>query len=107
MRDKGRTHPALTCRSPCLTQLVGVSDVQELKRHGVGEDESELGADFISPVLPIRCTPIGHTSIKCTPMRCKPMTRCILCEMHRDRHEEGINDGELPESQHGAIGRRS
>jgi hypothetical protein len=32
--------------------------------------------------------------------------RCILCEMHTDRYEEGVEDGELPESQYGAIGRR-
>ena len=25
---------------------------------------------------------------------------------HTDRYEEGVEDGELPESQHGAIGRR-
>ena len=32
--------------------------------------------------------------------------RCTLCEMHTDRYEEGVEDGELPESQHGAIGWR-
>jgi len=25
---------------------------------------------------------------------------------HTDRYEEGVEDGELPESQHGVIGRR-
>jgi hypothetical protein len=41
MRRSRYTHPSLTLASR-------VSEVQVLKRHGVGEREGELGADFSS-----------------------------------------------------------
>jgi hypothetical protein len=48
-REPRGVHPSLTRRSPWLTLL---ARWECLKRHGVGERESELGADFNSLVLP-------------------------------------------------------
>jgi hypothetical protein len=47
-------HPALTLRSPWLTLI---ARCECLKRHGVGEREGELGADFSSVFPPTSCTP--------------------------------------------------
>src|SRR5271156_4414798 len=53
------SHEALTLHSPSLTLahpgspwLTLLARCRRLKRHGVGERESELGADFGSLVLP-------------------------------------------------------
>ena len=48
-REPRAAHPVLTHRSPSLTLL---AKVRGLRRHGVGEGEGELGADFTSLVLP-------------------------------------------------------
>jgi hypothetical protein len=40
-----------------LTLASRVSEVGALKRHGVGEGESELGADFTPLIPPIRGRP--------------------------------------------------
>src|SRR5436305_14527212 len=64
-RDQRRIHPALTSRSPGLTQLARVSDVQLLKGHGMIEGQSELG-DKIYFLL---YRPISHTKMKASQNR--------------------------------------
>jgi hypothetical protein len=63
-------HPSLTRRSPWLTLL---ARCECLKRHGVGEREGELRADFTSIVLPRSRPPRSH------PPRVTPLGWGIPC----------------------------
>jgi hypothetical protein len=51
-RETRGIQPALTRRSPFLTLPYPACEVGVLERHGVGEGEGELGADFTSFFLP-------------------------------------------------------
>jgi hypothetical protein len=52
-REPCGAHSSLTLAHPSSPSLIPLARCESLKRHGVGEREGELGADFSSIVLPI------------------------------------------------------